>query len=180
MNRLIVLMICFFSASAMAASEISTTMEKPSPYSLEPSFTYSTMGGGTLFISAALTTRVFSWLRLGVEGDLPTGNADGADIFMARVLGRIMLMESTDTIYLQGSASYGLFNATDLGSSYIEDLFAVEGMVGYSRAITQQWSLGGRMGIQLANSGAAAFGSPFETDSQQLFTRASAYGAYTF
>lgn len=191
MKSLITLLILVVSATTWAATnEVSYTQEENTPYTLEPSFSFSSINDGSQFLSMAFTGRVLSWLRLGMEFDLPANFDEDAQIYQARVLGRIMLLDRRDKVYLQGSGTYAVFNYTlaDIdpnaqfltGDSQTDSFFTVEAMAGYTRVLSDTWSVGGRLGVQYAQYSPALAAAGFDWEGDFFYNRATVFGTYVF
>ena len=125
-------------------------------------------------MSIALVADVASWLSLGVEGDLPVDFERQEQFYMARALSRIHLLKSANSIYLQGSVSQGFFN----GATNTDTFAALGAMFGYMRTFSNDWELGGRLGLQAVN---ARFANGAVTDGgNTVNNRLSVVGAYRF
>lgn len=153
--------------------------EKESPYTMEPSFTFSSINGGSRFIGVALTARLESWLQVGVEGEMPADFDEKAQIYSTRLLARIPLLNNENKIFLQGSFSYSFFNITSDTNVYAADaFFNSEFLVGYKRKVTKDWALGAMLGAQYSTIDNYIFGTA--SNDIVFYNRASLMASYIF
>ncbi len=192
MKTLSVFIILIVTSFSMAANnELSLKYEDSAPFTLEPSITFSSINDGSRFISLAFTGRVTSWLRLGMEFDMPADFDENAQIYQARILGRIMLLDRADKVYIQGAGTYAVFNynyidsldpdALQFGpSSQTDSFYMLEAMAGYTRVLTPKWQIGGRMGVQYAQYSPALAATFNDFSGEFFYNRVTVYGNYAF
>ncbi len=177
------------SVTAFSATNVvSLQYEEEAPYALEPSFTFSSINDGSRFISIGFTGRVSRWLRLGMEFDMPADFDEEAQLYQARVLGRIMLLDRKDKVYIQGAGTYAVFNYTyaDLTgnqltpSSQTDGFYMLEAMAGYTRVLSPKWQIGGRMGVQYAQYSPALAATFNDWEGEFFYNRVTVYGNYVF
>ncbi len=189
MSKWIIASVLLFANLATAATnELSVEYEKDSPYTLEPSFSFSSINDGSRFISVGFTGRVSQWLRLGMEFDMPADFDEQAQLYQARILGRIMLLDRKDKVYIQGAGTYAVFNydyvnadPNIIGPSNQTDAFyMLDAMAGYTRVLTSQWQVGGRMGVQYAEYSPALAANFQDWEGEFFYNRFTVYGSYIF
>lgn len=181
MRSLFLLISTFFALGASASNEIKTQIDVPalsSPYSMEPSFSLSSLGNGSQFISVALTARLMRWFHLGLEGDVPANYDNNAQLYMARGFMRFSLLSGKDHLYLQGGITQGFHSNT---SSGVLSFAGLDGLVGYTHMISKNWGLGGRVGAQYLSGFSLSNGSAQMVSNQSgFYNRLSLVASYNF
>lgn len=143
-------------------------------YAMEPTFSISSINGGTRFVGVAIIADVASWLSIGLEGDLPFEFEKQDQIYNARMLGRIYLLNTdSNNIFIQGSLTQGFYN----GRGDVTSFGSLGATIGFMQNINQNWDVGARLGAEYAN---ARFEDGFATDQQTFYNRLSVVGAYHF
>ncbi|MEM7645968.1 MAG: hypothetical protein AAF203_03575 [Pseudomonadota bacterium] len=186
--------ICFtilFSLSSLAATEKSQVrFDASKSLEFEPSFTVSSINDGSQFLGIGLMGAVAPWLKLGVEGELPANFDSDAQIYFLRGFVRIPLLDNENQLYIQGALSYGyaelLYSTfqTNIQARNAEFFENLEAMIGYSRHVGGNWSLGGRLGAQYSWLTTYNFNDPdfFGVVDQgpKLYNRATFVATYRF
>lgn len=142
-------------------------------YAMEPTFSISSINGGTKLIGVALLADVASWLSIGIEGDLPFEFEKQDQIYSARAFGRFHLLKTDNkNIFIQGAVTQGYYNGID------ENPFASLGAaIGFMQTINQNWDVGARLGAEYAS---VRFENGRKTDQNTFYNRLSIVGAYHF
>lgn len=166
---------------ARKATTTSTVITEPidtnSPYTLEPSISFSSLNSGSQFLSVALTSRFNSWFTGGVEGDLPMSFQDDAQVFEAKAFGRFHFLNDVNKVYAQVATVLGLFSQATIGN---EVFLGGEVMVGYARPVHKNWLIGGRMGAQIINYNYNRNAEIYNNDVFATFNRFTFYTSYVF
>lgn len=182
MKAFITSLVLFFAWHVGAVETTSTTYSQSPTYTMEPSFTFSSINGGSRFVSAALTSRLTSWLRVGVEGEVPADFNEQAQIYSGRLLARVPLLDREHKIFLQGAVSASFYNGEpevlDGATVGAEAFFNGSMMLGYSKRINSSWALGALLGAQYSTIQSYVFNR--STEGLSLYNRLSLTGSYTF
>lgn len=155
MRSLILVLIGGFASLAMAAEESRISVHPPTSamVSTTDNFTeigaeYNSINDGTPFATLGLIHEFANGFSLGVRGDLPLRFKSQGEAYLGQVLGRFMLMNEINQMYLEPTITEAFFNG--IGGAVNFAMFGAS--YGYNRVIAKDLLVGAHIGMEYSSA----------------------------
>lgn len=150
MKHLLLATLTLISGLAHATQEGQITMSAPAAQTssgmkmnlTEVGLTYSSISNGMSFASVGVIHEYENGFSLGARGLMPLQFTDNSQIYMGQVVGRFMILNEANQIYVDTTLGLAYANQKDEGAS-----FGVGGLaVGYLHQIQRDLKVGASLG----------------------------------
>ena len=141
---------------------------------MEAGMDVSSINSGT--VSAAITYmhEYDMGFALGLRGEMPLEFNNQASVYQVQGVGRFIFVNDINRMFGEATLTQAFFN--DVGGT--SPFFMVGANVGYTRMITRQISVGGRLGLDLAT--ARLSHNDIDRSATTLYNKLAVEGAYFF
>ena len=114
----------------------------------EAGMTYSSMNNGTAFINIGVVHEFTNGFALGVRGGLPMQYSRDNQLYSGEILGRFMLLNETNRMYIEPTITQFLFN----DNTGTNPFMAIGSNFAFVRQINKDMSVGGLLGANYAST----------------------------
>lgn len=181
MKMFLAMVIGLAAGSAMAAEESSISTHPPQSAMVsttnnltEIGMEYSSINNGTPYATVGLIHEFSNGFSLGVRGDLPLQFASQSNSYIGQILGRFMLMNEINQMYLEPVLGEAFFNGVGPATN-----FAMFGLgYGYNRVLMKDLVVGAHVGVDYAS--ARVVGDNVYSGERTFYSRIGLSGSYYF
>jgi hypothetical protein len=181
MKSFLITFLCFITTSVWAADVGQITMVAPKAAALVPEksniteagMNYSSLNDGSLFATIALVHEWDNGFAAGVRGFLPMQYTKQEQAYMGQVLGRFIILNDIDQMYIEGTLAQGFFNGSNDGMPF----FTLGTDYGYMHKFTDKLAAGGSLGLDYSDrriTGDTLY------NQRTLYSKLSIFGAFYF
>jgi hypothetical protein len=141
---------------------------------MEGGMEVSSLNNGTVSAAISYIHEYDMGFALGIRGEMPLEFNNQSNTYQIQGLGRFLFVNDVNRLFAEGNLTQAFFN--DVAGT--TPFFMIGGNVGYSRMITRQISVGGRLGLDLAT--ARLSHNDIDRSSTTIYNKLAVEGAYFF